>query len=327
VGKSVVITGGSRGLGLALAQELFARGAQVALLARDADELERARRHLSQEENPRVLTLVCDVTRSQDLLEAYDVTEAVFGRIDILINNAGAISAGPFETMEQEDFEAQMDLHFSAVVQAVRLALPFFHKNGEGRIVNISSIGGKVPLPHMAPYSASKFALSGFSRAVTAELAQKGILVTTVYPGLMRTGSPIQAVFKGDQEKEYAWFAAFDLLPGLSMEASRAARGILRGVSEGRTHLVLSLPAKVGAWVSDNLPETAAAIAGLMTSLLPKGDSAQRRTGAESRAWFEAQPWARPLVAIGHSAEREWNQSAKRDADFNLGVKPFAETP
>jgi short-subunit dehydrogenase len=100
-----------------------------------------------------------------------------------------------------------MAIHFWAPFYAMQAVLPQMRERGAGRIVNISSIGGKVAVPHLAPYCASKFALVGLSKAMRIELAKDNIFVTTVCPGLMRTGSHVNAVFKGQNEKEFAWFS------------------------------------------------------------------------------------------------------------------------
>src|SRR5947207_4943379 len=103
-------------------------------------------------------------------------------------------------------------------------AIPHPRRVGEGRVVNIASIGGKVAIPHLAPYCASKFALVGLSDAIRAELARDNICVTTVCPGLMRTGSHLNASFKGDHRREFAWFSLGAALPIFSIDANRAAR-------------------------------------------------------------------------------------------------------
>ncbi|MBC7396799.1 MAG: SDR family oxidoreductase, partial [Bdellovibrionales bacterium] len=193
--KNVVITGGSRGLGLALAQELVKEGARVALIARDAQELERARHNLLfHRPNAKILTVTGDVTKKEDMAKAISEVVSQWGGIDLLINNAGAILVGPFDSLTRQDFQAQLELHLFAVMQSVQLVLPHFRKQKAGRIINICSMGGKVAVPHMLPYDTSKFALAGFSQGLAAELRQEGITVTTVYPTLMNTGSPIQAV-------------------------------------------------------------------------------------------------------------------------------------
>src|SRR5204863_2590958 len=121
--------------------------------------------------------------------------------------------------------------------------MPDMRARREGRIVNISSIGGKVSVPHLLPYSASKFALVGLSEGLRAELAKDGIVVTTVCPGLMRTGSPRNAQFKGQHRAEYAWFTLSDSMPFFSQSAERAARQILSACRHGEAEVVLSLPA------------------------------------------------------------------------------------
>ena len=117
-------------------------------------------------------------------------------------------------------------------------------RRGFGRIVNITSIGGRVAVPHLAPYSASKFALTGLSDAVRAELAPYGIRVTTVSPGLMRTGSPVNAQVKGQHEAEYAWFAIADSLPGFSIVGRARRRQILSACRYGDPELTITLPAR-----------------------------------------------------------------------------------
>lgn len=206
--RTIIITGGSRGLGFVLADELLRRGANVSILARDLNELSRALKKLEPLGPERILAIECDVTNPEQLRNAFLKTWTYFRRIDVLINNAGTVTMAPFEATNDEDFTAQMELHFYAALTAIRFLLPYFKAKGGGRIVNISSIGGKVPVPHMAPYCASKFALSGFSQSIATELKRHGVIVTTVHPGLMRTGSTIQAVFEGDAEKEYTGAAS-----------------------------------------------------------------------------------------------------------------------
>ena len=241
--KVALITGGSRGLGLVLARQICAQDGKVALIARDPDELARAKADLA----PRggvVLTIECD------LLDAGQIQSAVrqiinrFGKIDILINNAGIIEVGPLEHMGRDDFERAMRVHFWAPFELVSQVVPEMRTWGGGRIVNISSIGGKMAVPHLAPYSASKFALTGFSDALRAELARDNIHVTTVAPGMMRTGSHVNAKFKGRQDIEFAWFAASAGAPLISMNADRAARKILAACRRGQPSLTLTFAAR-----------------------------------------------------------------------------------
>ncbi len=211
-GRIVVITGGSRGLGLVLARKLAARGARLVLLARDDRELDRARRLLEEEHRADVLAIRCDIRRRADVHAAATQILEQCGVVDVLINNAGVIQVGPLEHMQQEDFENAMATHFWGPLHLMLELVPTMRRRGFGRIVNIGSIGGRVAVPHLAPYCASKFALSGLSDAVRAELAPHGIRVTTVSPGLMRTGSPVNAQVKGRHQAEYAWFSIADAL-------------------------------------------------------------------------------------------------------------------
>jgi NAD(P)-dependent dehydrogenase (short-subunit alcohol dehydrogenase family) len=241
--KVVAITGGSRGLGLVLARHICVQGGSVALIARDSEELARAKADLAPRGGA-VLTVQCD------LLDAAQIDAAVrqiidrFGKIDILINCAGIIEVGPREHMTREDFERAMRLHFWAPYELVSRIVPEMRTWGGGRIVNISSIGGKVAVPHLAPYSVSKFALTGFSDAIRAELAGDNIHVTTVAPGMMRTGSHVNAKFKGKHDIEFAWFSASAGAPLISMNADRAARKILAACRRGQPSLTLTFAAR-----------------------------------------------------------------------------------
>lgn len=283
--KVTVISGGSRGLGLVLARHICAQGGSVALIARDPEELVRAKADLAPRGGA-VLTVECD------LLDAGQIQSAVrqiidrFGKIDILINNAGIIEVGPLENMTQEDFERAMRLHFWAPFELIAQVVPEMRIWGGGRIVNISSIGGKVALPHLAPYSASKFALTGFSDAIRAELARDNIHVTTVAPGMMRTGSHVNAKFKGKHDMEFAWFAASAGAPLISMNADRAARKILAACRRGQPSLTLTFAAR-GAILGNTLfPNLTGYVMRLVNRFLPKPSGAegnQLRAGSEVR--------------------------------------------
>src|ERR1044072_6207850 len=237
-GKTVLITGGSRGLGLVLARGFAAEGANVAICARDPRELERARTDLVAR-GARVCAFPCDVTDRSQVKELVDVVTRHVGRVDVLVNNAGIIQVGPLELMTLEDFEQAMAVHFWGPLYATLAVLPQMRERREGRIVNIASIGGKVSVPHLVPYSARKFALGGLSGGLRAALAKGGVVVTSVFPGLMRTGSPRNATFKGQHRAEYAWFAVSDSLPVTSINAERAAAQIIDAVSRGRAELAL----------------------------------------------------------------------------------------
>src|SRR5213076_2218383 len=234
----------------------------------------------------KVLTVECD------LLDAGQTQLAVrkiidrFGKIDVLINNAGIIEVGPLEHMTREDFERAMRLHFWAPFELISQIVPEMRIWGGGRIVNISSIGGKVAVPHLAPYSASKFALTGFSDALRAELARDNIYVTTVAPGMMRTGSHVNAKFKGEHDAEFAWFAASASAPLISMNADRAARKILAACRRGQPSLTLTFAARTAILGNALFPNLVGYAMKIVNRFLPgAGDEEgnQLRTGSQLR--------------------------------------------
>jgi len=220
-GKTVFISGGSRGLGLVLAQEFAARGAKIAISARDREALERAADGLRWK-GAEVLTLETDISIREDAELAVEQIRKRFGPIDVLVNNAGTICVGPMEAMTIDDYRSSLNTHFWGPYFATMAVLPKMQRRRRGRIVNISSIGGKISVPHLLPYSVGKFALTGFSEGLRAAALKDNVFVTPVCPGLMRTGSPRNAFFKGNNKAEYAWFSISDALPVLSMDARRA---------------------------------------------------------------------------------------------------------
>jgi NAD(P)-dependent dehydrogenase (short-subunit alcohol dehydrogenase family) len=228
---------------LALAGQLCAEGACVALLARDPRELASARRELAQHPGE-VLTIPCDLLEREQIEAALQKVVDHFGGLDVVINNAGTIEIGPLEHMHREDFERAMNLHFWAPFDLITKAIPHLRQRSEGRIVNIASIGGKMAVPHLAPYCASKFALVGLSDALRAELARDRIHVTTVTPGLMRTGSQGNAKFKGDHRAEFTWFSLSTALPFASIKAERAAAQIISASRRGLPSLTIPFLAR-----------------------------------------------------------------------------------
>jgi NAD(P)-dependent dehydrogenase (short-subunit alcohol dehydrogenase family) len=276
-GKVVVITGGSRGLGFALAQECASQGANVAICARDEQELRRAQQSIAAEFGMQVLSHVCNVTSNEEVQEFIRTVLARFGRIDVLINNAGIISVGPVESQTLEDFEEAMDVMYWGAVYPTLAAFPQMQSRGEGRIANIASIGGKMSVPHLLPYSAAKFATVGFSEGLRAELAKDGVKVTTVCPGLMRTGSHLNAYFKGKHRQEFTWFSFGATLPVISIDARRAARKIVNAIRRGDAELVITPQAKLAALAHGIAPGVTANVLGLVNRAMPGPNGDQDR--------------------------------------------------
>ena len=267
-GKVVVITGGSRGLGLVLAQALIERGARVAICARDEPEIVRARELLAPY-GGEVYGAACDVTDRDDVRRFIASVEDDFGPIDVLINNAGILQVGPLELMTEDDFEQALAVNLRGPLHTMLAVLPGMRRRKAGRIVNIASIGGKIAVPHLAPYSTSKFALVGLSEAMRAELIGDGIYVTTVCPGLMRTGSPGHAMFKGDHQAEYAWWSAGNRQPIASVSAETAALQIIRAFARGDAEVVISVQAKLASLVHGVAPGLVQELLGVVARFLP----------------------------------------------------------
>ena len=264
-GRVVVITGGSRGLGLAMARRFADEGAHLALLARSRDQLRTAASDL-ESRGARVLTIVCDVRERTQVTDAIDAVVRTFGSIDVLVNNAGVIQVTPFVHASMRDFENSIATHLWAPLHTINAALPYL-VHARGRIVNIASVGGRVAIPHMAPYCAGKFALVGLSEALRAELSPFGVSVTTVSPFLMRTGSHRNVAVRGQHRKEAALFALGTASGLTAMSADRAARQIVHAARARRSHVSPGWPSRLAALGQGLAPELVSAIAGLVTRL------------------------------------------------------------
>jgi NAD(P)-dependent dehydrogenase (short-subunit alcohol dehydrogenase family) len=305
-GKNVLLSGGSRGLGLELARVLLARGAHVAIVAREAGELDRAVAMLLREGAApgSVVAETCDVSETDSIGNLLERVRARLGPIDVLVNNAGMIQVGPLDSMTTADFEQAMRVHYFAPLELMLSVRAEMRARGGGRIANVASIGGVVPVPHLLPYSGSKFALVGLSRGMRSELAREGIAVTTVVPGLMRTGSPRNASFKGDHEKEYAWFKLADSLPGISISSRRAAERIVLALELGESEVVLGGIARVAALASGIAPGLVASALGLVQRFLPQSGDPRSFRGSQS----ESKLLPHALTLLTERAELRNNQ-------------------
>jgi short-subunit dehydrogenase len=286
---------------LLLARELGCRGAKVAICARDGAELDRARGLLAAEGIP-VFATLCDVTQPGQVHDLVSRVQWAIGPIEVLVNNAGVATVGPVEAMTEVDYERAMAVHFWGPLHLIQAVWPGMRARRWGRIVNVSSIGGKVAIPHLVPYSASKFALTGLSEGLRAELRKDGIRVTTVCPGLMRTGSPTHAEFAGNPAAERAWFSVSDAFPLFSMSAERAARQIVRACERGDAEVILSWQARLVSWLHGLAPGAVADALGLVHRMLPGGGEAPgRASGLET-----ASRWAPSVLTVlgDRAAER-----------------------
>jgi NAD(P)-dependent dehydrogenase (short-subunit alcohol dehydrogenase family) len=278
-GDVAVITGGSRGLGLALAHRFGRQGLKLVLAARHQDELEQARHQLLHSGDVKneddILLVVADITDYSQAAGLVDSAIRTFGRLDCLINNAGIIEVGPIEDQALETFERTMQTNFFGALHTIYAAMPHMLGRRAGTIVNIASIGGKIPVPHMLPYVAAKFALTGFSEGLHAELRPKGIRVTTVCPGLLRSGGENHANFVGRVEEEKAWFDLGAKTPLVAAEVHHAANRIYHAAQSGRAEITITPQAWLAARVFGLAPETSQYLASLANQYILPAPLAQ----------------------------------------------------
>ncbi|MFF7454671.1 SDR family NAD(P)-dependent oxidoreductase [Kitasatospora sp. NPDC008115] len=301
--RTTLVTGASRGLGLLIARELVQRDCRVMLCARDHDELRWAERRLAANGGA-VASVTCDITAPEAPQQILAAVHERFGPLELLVNNAGIIQVGPFDALREEDFRQAMETMLFAPLRLITAALPDLRRTEKGTVVNITSVGGRIPAPHMLPYVAAKFAATGLSQGLRAELAAGGVSVTTVLPGLMRTGSHTAARFHGRAPAEYSWFAAAASLPLLSMDAERAARAIVRAADRGRAELVLTPAAWIGSRVHGLAPATMTRLLTLAARLLPGSspDPVHDVPGAEAA---RTSPLPRWVTTLGdHAGDR-----------------------
>ncbi|MGW6528561.1 SDR family NAD(P)-dependent oxidoreductase [Streptomyces venezuelae] len=294
-GLSACVTGGSRGLGLLIADQLAARGCAVTLAARDREELEQARSKLLRR-HPRadVDVVVCDVRDQDEVRSLMRGTYERRGGLDVVIANAGVIQVAPVESIGAEEFRSAMDTMFEGTLHTALEALPYLRKSPHGgRLGIISSVGGLLGVPHLLPYACAKAAAGVLAEGLHAEAAADGVSVTAVYPGLMRTGSHLHAQFGGDRTAEYTWFSALAGAPLVSMNAQRAAARITRAVLRRRVRLVLTPMARAADLAHGVAPGLTTRVGSLAARALPDG-TGRREPLAEGK---DTPPPAHPVAA------------------------------
>jgi NAD(P)-dependent dehydrogenase (short-subunit alcohol dehydrogenase family) len=202
-GKIAIITGGSDGLGRAAAEKLAAEGAKVAICARRKEHLEQAADEIRRATDGHVLAHVADVSRAADCERLVDAVVAQLGGVDILLNNAGTSAAAPFDKVDDQTWQADWDLKVMGAVRMSRLVIPHMKARGGGRIVNITTVGGKAPLPRALPTTVTRAAGLNLTKSLANEYAADSIRVNTICIGLVRSAQ-LDRRAKGDLDAHYA---------------------------------------------------------------------------------------------------------------------------
>jgi short-subunit dehydrogenase len=239
-GSRILLTGASSGIGRALAVELARSGAELVVLARREDRLKTLAETIIAG-GGRVETVAGDVTDPTCRQKAIDAAAAHYNGLDILINNAGVGAMGLFEHADPARVRRVFEVNFFALVELTRLALPFLKKGVRPMIVNVSSILGHRAVPHNSEYSASKFAVQGFSEAIRAELARHGIDVLVVSPGTTETEFFESVV---EHTGEPAWPKHTPISP------EEVARRIAAAIRQGKHEIIPYFPGKLLCWLN-----------------------------------------------------------------------------
>jgi short-subunit dehydrogenase len=305
------VAGASRGLGLALARELGRAGFRVVITARTVADLDRARGILTAE-GISVRSIVQDVTDPAAARNVVDQIETTWGAIDTVIAVAGVINVGPLPD-RAEEYDRSIAIMLRGPIHVVHAVLGPMRERGHGHIGIVTSIAGLIPTPHLVPYTAAKFGALGFSRGLAAELRGSGISVSTIIPGLMRTGGHWHAVYSGRADREYAWFTVASALPVISMEADRAARIIVTGVLRGRRKIIFTLPARAGELLDRLSPTGMDFFLGWAARLLP-GPGTDDEPGYRADQNISSSMFRR-ITTPARRAVRALNQQGAHDTD------------
>jgi NAD(P)-dependent dehydrogenase (short-subunit alcohol dehydrogenase family) len=244
------------------------------------------------------------VRNAEDVAKTLAAFAHDLGPIDALFNVAGVISVGPLGALSLDDYRDAIETNFLGAVYAIEAVRPGMQARRSGRIVNITSLGGKLGIPHMLPYCASKYALIGYSAALRSELQRDGVRVVSIVPGLMRTGSPPHATFAGQPRKEYVTFALSDSLPFLSVDVTYAARLIVDACERGTAEKIVGWQAKVAIAAATLAPRAVENVLGLVNRFLPGPGTGEHRSGFAS----ESRITQSFLTTLGRRASVEQNE-------------------
>lgn len=251
--RVALITGAGSGIGRAIAFSLAYRGCHLALVDISAQSLTQTVEQ-TKAIGVTVTGYTLDVVDRQAVSALPNQVLTDHGRVDLLINNAGIAAGGTFERISEQDFDRVIEVNFHAVVRLTRAFLPYLHQSDEGRLVYLSSLNGLVSPPEQSAYSASKFAVRGFSNALRHELKGSRVGVTVVHPGGVATAISKAALVPPNATQEET-NQRIDLHARLlRMPPEQAAEVIVRGIEEGKARILVGMDAHVVSWLERLLP-------------------------------------------------------------------------
>lgn len=305
----VAITGGGRGLGLAIARRFAARGCRLSICGRDGEVIDRAVAEFRRQ-GVDAFGMACDPSDAGQAKDFITQTIATFGRIDVLVNNAGQCFVGPAVELAAADMEYALRHIFWVQFHPTMAALPHLRRRGRGRIVNVTSIGGKVPTPHQAAYNAAKHAAAGWTETLAVEVAKENIRVSNVTPPPLDNGAPLHVHFNGDRDAEFEWFARTLTSPTRATDADRAARAVVDAAEFGDAQRAVSPQSWLMQRAHGLMPNVTTALLALVDKTLPRspaspGETSPMRLGVEVVA-ESASPRVRALAAAVREDESRY---------------------
>lgn len=264
-GKVAVVTGGSMGIGEAIAARFVAEGANVVISSRDLQRAEAARQRLGGAD--RTLAVACDVRRRTDLESLLKAALDRFGRIDIWVNNAGHGLLDSVEQMNMADCRSMFDTNLFGAIEAMQVVIPQMKRHGGGTLVNVSSVAGHIAVPYMAAYCATKAALNQIGRAARVELRGTGVHVMTVCPGYIETAFSQNAVKGANRQRLSAG-------GGKRTSPARVADAVLRGILARKREIVVPWKDRLTIKTYQNAPRF---LEWVMARMLRPADSAKNQ--------------------------------------------------
>ena len=241
--KVVVITGASSGIGEASAIEFAKKNANVVLVARRKEKLLQVQKKISKYTDS-TLICQCDISNKLQVKEMSDAVLDTFGRIDVLVNNAGFVIYGKVNELSTEEIIAQMETNYFGMVFCTKAFLPQMLEQHSGHIVNVASVGASFSVPGVASYCATKFAMLGFSEGLRHELAGTGVGLTVVSPIMVRT-----PLFDHPSFENFSKFST-----GISLSSETVAKTIIKASNSSRLELVVPSAARAGIWFKQTFP-------------------------------------------------------------------------